>query len=378
MLALHFFRQIELFPPSRYFGVGCVIMWCDPICFSYLFLIFMGLKWFTTSWNQKYSPQMLWEHHFRPIKMDHSQLYRRETITINISERMSEDMPDRMSEDMPDRIPEDMPDRMSEDMPDRMSDRMLEDLADRIPDRMSEDMPDKLYFHLHGSEMVYHILKPETLTTNAMGTSFQTHQDGPFPTTQKRNHHHQQRYQWYVLIPMGIWFGIIPTFQVFWGWMCNYVMWPNMFFLSFPHLHGSENVYHILKPEIFTTNAMGTSFQTHQDGPFPTIQKRNHHHQQRYQWYVLIPMGIWFGFIPTFQVFWGWMCNYVMWPNMFFLSFPHLHGSEMVYHILKPEIFTTNAMGTSFQTHQDGPFPTIQKRNHHHQHIRKNVRRYAR
>ena len=137
MLALHFFRQIELFPPSRYFGVGCVIMWCDPICFSYLFLIFMGLKWFTTSWNQKYSPQMLWEHHFRPIKMDHSQLYRRETITINISERMSEDMPDRMSEDMPDRIPEDMPDRMSEDMPDRMSDRMLEDLADRIPDRMT-------------------------------------------------------------------------------------------------------------------------------------------------------------------------------------------------------------------------------------------------
>ena len=83
MLALHFFRQIELFPPSRYFGVGCVIMWCDPICFSYLFLIFMGLKWFTTSWNQKYSPQMLWEHHFRPIKMDHSQLHRRETITIN-------------------------------------------------------------------------------------------------------------------------------------------------------------------------------------------------------------------------------------------------------------------------------------------------------
>ena len=123
--------------------------------------------------------------------MDHSQLYRRETITINTSERMSEDMPDRMSEDMPDRIPEDMPDRMSEDMPDRMSDRMLEDLADRIPDRVSEDMPDKLYFHLHGSEMAYHILKPETFTTNAMGTSFQTHQDGPFPTTQKRNHHHQ-------------------------------------------------------------------------------------------------------------------------------------------------------------------------------------------
>ena len=232
--------------------------------------------------------------------------------------------------------------------------------------------------HLHGSEMVYHILKPEIFTTNAMGTSFQTHQDGPFPTTQKRNHHHQQRYQWYVLIPMGIWFGIIETFQVFWGWMCNYVMWHNMSFLSFPHLHGSEMVYHILKPEIFTTNAMGTSFQTHQDGPFPTIQKRNHHLQQRYQWYVLIPMGIWFGIIPTFQVFWGWMCNYVMWPNMFFLFFPHLHGSEMVYHILKPEIFTTNAMGTSFQTHQDGPFPTIQKRNHHHQHIRKNVRRYAR
>jgi hypothetical protein len=25
---------------------------------------------------------MLWEHHFRPIKMDHSQLYRGETITI--------------------------------------------------------------------------------------------------------------------------------------------------------------------------------------------------------------------------------------------------------------------------------------------------------
>ena len=240
-------------------------------------------------------------------------------------------------------------------------------------------MPDKLSFpHLHGSEMVYHILKPEIFTTNAMGTSFQTHQDGPFPTTQKRNHHHQQRYQWYVLIPMGIWFGIIETFQVFWGWMCNYVMWHNMSFLPFPHLHGSEMVYHILKPEIFTTNAMGTSFQTHQDGPFPTIQKRNHHHQQRYQWYVLIPMGIWFGIIPTFQVFWGWMCNYVMWPNMFFLFFPHLHGSEMVYHILKPEIFTTNAMGTSFQTHQDGPFPTIQKRNHHHQHIRKNVRRYAR
>ena len=135
----------------------------------------MGLKWFTTSGNQKYSPQMLWEHHFRPIKMDHSQLHRRETITINISERMSEDMPD-------------MPDRMSEDMPDRKPEDM--------PDRMSEDMPDKLSFpHLHGSEMVYHILKPEIFTTNAMGTSFQTHQDGPFPTTQKRNHHHQQRYQ---------------------------------------------------------------------------------------------------------------------------------------------------------------------------------------
>ena len=58
-------------------------MWCDPICFSYLFLIFMGLKWFTTSWNQKYSPQILWEHHFRPIKMDHSQLYRGENITTN-------------------------------------------------------------------------------------------------------------------------------------------------------------------------------------------------------------------------------------------------------------------------------------------------------
>ena len=85
---------------------------------------------------------------------------------------MSEDMPDRMSEDMPDRKPEDMPDRMSEDMPDKLS-----------------------FPHLHGSEMVYHILKPEIFTTNAMGTSFQTHQDGPFPTTQKRNHHHQQRYQ---------------------------------------------------------------------------------------------------------------------------------------------------------------------------------------
>ena len=44
----------------------------------------MGLKWFTTSWNHKYSPQMLWEHHFRHVKMDHSQLYiRGETITIN-------------------------------------------------------------------------------------------------------------------------------------------------------------------------------------------------------------------------------------------------------------------------------------------------------
>ena len=104
--------------------------------------------------------------------MDHAQLYRRETITINISDRMSEDMPDRMSEDMPDRKPEDMPDRMSEDMPDKLS-----------------------FPHLHGSEMVYHILKPEIFTTNAMGTSFQTHQDGPFPTIQKRNHHHQQRYQ---------------------------------------------------------------------------------------------------------------------------------------------------------------------------------------
>ena len=81
---------------------------------------------------------------------------------------MSEDMPDRMSEDMPDRKPEDMPDRMSEDMPDKLS-----------------------FPHLHGSEMVYHILKPEIFTTNAMGTSFQTHQDGPFPTIQKRNHHHQ-------------------------------------------------------------------------------------------------------------------------------------------------------------------------------------------
>ena len=27
---------------------------------------------------------------------------------------------------------------------------------------------------------------------------------------------------------------------------------------------------------------------------------------------------------------------YVMWPDMFFLCFPHLHGSEMVYQILKP------------------------------------------
>ena len=114
--------------------------------------------------------------------------------------------------------------------------------------------------------------------------------------------------------------------------------------LSFPHLHGSEMVYHILKPEIFTTNAMGTSFQTHQDGPFPTIQKRNHHHQH--------------------------MPDRMSEDMLDKLSFPHLHGSEMVYHILKPEIFTTNAMGTSFETHQDGPCPTIQKRNHHHQHIR--------
>ena len=159
-----------------------------------------------------------------------------------------------------------------------------------------------------------------------MGTSFQTHQDGPFPTIQKRNHHHQH--------------------------MPDRMSEDMPDKLSFPHLHGSEMVYHILKPEIFTTNAMGTSFQTHQDGTFPTIQKRNHHHQH--------------------------MPDRMSEDMPDKLSFPHLHGSEMVYHILKPEIFTTNAMGTSFQTHQDGPFPTIQKRSHHHQHIRKNVRRYAR
>ena len=61
-------------------GLDVYVMW--PEMFSYVFLIFIGLKWFTTSWNHKYSPQMLWEHHFRPVKMDHSQLYRGETITI--------------------------------------------------------------------------------------------------------------------------------------------------------------------------------------------------------------------------------------------------------------------------------------------------------
>ena len=57
-------------------GLDVYVMW--PEMFSYVFLIFIGLKWFTTSWNHKYSPQMLWEHHFRPVKMDHSQLYREE------------------------------------------------------------------------------------------------------------------------------------------------------------------------------------------------------------------------------------------------------------------------------------------------------------
>ena len=74
--------------------------------------------------------------------------------------------------------------------------------------------PGSINYLFSGSEMVYHILKPEIFTTNAMGTSFQTHQDGSFPTTQKRNHHHQQRYQWYVLIPMSTWFGIISQYVI--------------------------------------------------------------------------------------------------------------------------------------------------------------------
>ena len=49
-------------------GLDVYVMWLDM--FSYAFLIFMGLTWFTTSWNHKYSPQILWEHHFRPIKME--------------------------------------------------------------------------------------------------------------------------------------------------------------------------------------------------------------------------------------------------------------------------------------------------------------------
>ena len=62
-------------------GLDVYVMW--PDMFFLLFLIFMRLKWFTTSWNHRYSSRMLWKHHFRPIKMDHSQLYRGATITIN-------------------------------------------------------------------------------------------------------------------------------------------------------------------------------------------------------------------------------------------------------------------------------------------------------
>ena len=118
------------------FGLDVYVMW--PDMFFLLFLIFMRLKWFTTSWNHRYSSRMLWKHHFRPIKMDHSQLYRGETITIN------------------------------KDTNDMSWYQRVFDL---------ESFPLSRYFgvgcvcnvtryvfptfsHLHGSEMVYHILKP--------------------------------------------------------------------------------------------------------------------------------------------------------------------------------------------------------------------------
>ena len=40
-----------------------------------------------------------------------------EAISLNICQKLPEDMPDRMPEDMPDRMPEDMSDRMPEDLP---------------------------------------------------------------------------------------------------------------------------------------------------------------------------------------------------------------------------------------------------------------------
>ena len=151
-----------------------------------------------------------------------------------------------------------------------------------------------------------------------MGTSFQTHQDGPFPTIPRRNHHHQQRYQWYELIPVGIWFGIISTFKVFLGWMCmlcdpicfSYFFSSSWVWNGLPHLE-TIKIHHKCYGNIISDPSRWTIPNYTEEKPSPSTK---------------IPM-IWVdtsGYLIWnhfhLQGIFG-LDVYVMWPDMFFLLF---------------------------------------------------------
>ena len=146
-----------------------------------------------------------------------------------------------------------------------------------------------------------------------MGTSFQTHQDGPFPTIPRRNHHHQRRYQWYELIPVGNSGYLIWNHFHFHGilGLDVYVMWPDMFFLLFLIFMGLKwfttswnlkNSPRMLWEHHFRPIKMDHS-QLYR-GETITINKDTNY----MSWYQWVIVGIWFGIISTFKVFLGWMC----------------------------------------------------------------------
>ena len=185
----------------------------------------MGLKWFTRSWNHKFSPQILWEHHFRPIKMDHSQLYRGETITIN------------------------------KDINDMCWYQWVFDL---------EAFPPSRYFGVgcvcNVTRYVFPMFSSSSWVWNGL------------PDPETINIHH--KYYGNIISDPSRW--TIPSYTEekpspstkismicvdtngYLTWkhfhlrgilgLDVYAMWPDMFFLCFPHLHGSEMVYQILKP----------------------------------------------------------------------------------------------------------------------------------
>ena len=241
----------------------------------------MGLKWF--AWQ--YSPQMLWEHHFRPIKMDHSQLYRGETITIK------------------------------KEINDMCWYQWVFDLESCPPSRYFGvgcvcNVSQYVFPIFSSSSWVWNGLPdPETINIHhkCYGNIISDPSRWTIPNYTEEKPSPSRKKSMICVDTNGylIWKhfhlrGILG--------LDVYVMWPDMFsyvFLIFMGLTWFTTSWnHKYLPQILWEH----HFRPIKMEPFPTIPRRNHHHQQRYQWYVLIPMGIWFGSISTFEVFWGWMC----------------------------------------------------------------------